>query len=189
MKNTLLIIISLIPIFFLSCDKQDDFMIQYETLLPLNKGNYWKIENRSVYQITGVVKIDNKEYYQMKNGEYNNYYRISDNKVYVIEFGREEGVKFNLSANLHETWRYTGIDDWDSYVVELESKTDVLTINGQKIENCYRFYFDIPMMAEEEHTIWLAPGIGFVQEACGFCYNPISKLEIAHIRGRDYRFK
>jgi hypothetical protein len=40
-------------------------------------------------------------------------------------------------------------------------------------------------MVDEEHSIWLAPGIGFIQERCGECLHQIRKLDKARIGGQN----
>ena len=93
------------------------------------------------------------------------YYRIEDDNVFVIEHTDDAAIKFDLSAETNMTWMY------NSYRVSLISKNDTININNHKITNCYHFYFDVPVMVDEEHCIWLAPEIGFIQEQCGFNFN------------------
>jgi hypothetical protein len=40
-------------------------------------------------------------------------------------------------------------------------------------------------MVDDEHSIWLAPGIGFIQEVCGECQYPLRKLDKARIGDRE----
>jgi hypothetical protein len=39
-----------------------------------------------------------------------------------------------------------------------------LTIGDYVFENCYKFSYDIAPLADDEHLIWLAPGVGFIEE-------------------------
>ena len=97
----------------------------------------------------------------------------------MIESTENASIKFNFSANVNETWNY------NSYDAKLVSKTDTIIINDKKIYNCFQFYYDVPIMVDEEYSIWLAPGIGFIQEQCGECLHQIRKLDNAKI-GSQY---
>lgn len=161
---------------------EDKELVLSDEYLPLQVGNYWQMENQGKQEITGTKEINNKMYYQLEGSSDTLYYRIDNDKVYVLNHEGQEGVKFDLSAELNETWTY------NLYTVQLISKTDTVSINNKQIKNCYQFYFDIPIMADDEHAIWLAPGIGFIQTQCGECLNPILKLEMASIDGQDIDF-
>jgi hypothetical protein len=54
--------------------------------------------------------------------------------------------------------------DDHAWHVTLFSKDDTVKTGDYTFLNCYRFLFDIPEMADEERVVWLAPGIGFIEE-------------------------
>jgi hypothetical protein len=143
--------------------------------LPLDIGNYWQLDHSAKNEIVGTKLIDNKSYYSVLYQDDTSYYRIENDKVIVIEYTENASVKFDLSADVNESWKY------NSYTVKLLSTTDTISINNQKIINCYQFYYDIPGVVDEEHSIWLAPGIGIIQETCGECLHPVRKLDKARI--------
>lgn len=158
-----------------SCNKKDDNVSLTNAYLPLETGNYWQLDYLDKTEVVGTKNMNNKVYYLLQYQNDTSYYRIENNKVYVIGNESNEAVKFNLSAKVNDTWNFY------SYTVKLVSKTDTVTINNTKIKNCYQFYFDIPGMVDDEHSIWLAPGIGFVQQQCGECLHFIQKLDKAKI--------
>lgn len=161
--------------FLISCDKDEDIVKLTSDYLPLEVGNYWQLDYSEKREVIGMKTINNKVYYSLKYYNDTSYYRMENDKVYVIGFEGVESVKFDFSAKVNDTWNY------NSYTVKLTSKTDTITINNQKFLNCYQFYLDVPVMVDEEHSIWLAPGIGFIQEQCGECLHQIRKLDKAKI--------
>jgi hypothetical protein len=179
MRTLRLLIVWLnIFLYLLSCNKEDEKMTLTNNYLPLKSGNYWQLDYTDREEIVGTKIINNKTYYLLQYQNDTSYYRIENDKIFVIENNQNESVKFNLRANVNDTWNY------NSYKVKLTSKTDIITINGHKIINCYQFFFDVPVMVDEEHSIWLAPGIGFIQEQCGECLHQIRKLDEARIDGQ-----
>ena len=166
-------------IFVLSCKKNDDTISLTNKYLPLEIGNYWQLDYLEKREIINTKEIGGKIYYLIQSGNDTDYYRIENDKVYVIAYDDNESVKFNLSANVNDTWNY------NSYKVKLISKTDTIIVNDTKFVNCFQFYYDIPGMVDEEHSIWLAPNIGFVQEQCGECLHQIKKLDKVKINGQE----
>ena len=181
MRNLrLFIVLMSVSIYLLSCDKEDEKVTVTNDYLPLEVGNYWQLDNMDKIEIVGTKLIDNRTYYLLQFLNDTMYYRIENDKVFVIEQKENPSIKFDLSAEVNETWNYF------SCTVKLISKTDTININNQKILNCYHFYFDVPDMIDEEHSTWLAPGIGFIQEQCdGECLHHFKKLDKARIGGQD----
>lgn len=108
--------------------------------------------------------------------------RNENNKIWVQEFDDPPGIKFDLNAKVNDTWKY---NKWN---VTLVSKTDTVILHNTFIADCYQFYLDIPVMVDDEHSIWLAPGIGFVQEICPEWAYPVLKLEKAKTGGKELIF-
>ena len=182
----LFIVLICISIYLLSCDKEDKKVIVTNDYLPLEIGNYWKLEYTDKTEVVGIKEINDKSYYALIFRSDTSYYRIESDKIYVIEIldnESTESVKYDLTAEVNETWNFHVV------TVTLISKTDSITINDTEITNCYQFYFDIPDMIDEEHSIWLAPGIGLIQEQCfGECLYLFNKLDKARIGGQDIDF-
>jgi hypothetical protein len=163
-----------------SCKKEE--IIITNNYLPLVVGNYWQLDYSAKTEVTSIVTRNGKSFYELISGTDTAYYRIENSKIYVDEHNQGEAVKFNLAVGINNTWNY------HSYIVRLVSKTDTIIINNTEIPDCAHFYFDVPGMVDDEHSIWLAPGIGFIQEICGECVHNVRKLDIACINGHliDY---
>lgn len=173
-----------IGIFFLSACKENKVSLEGldNFYLPLAVGNYWKIDKVNTRTITETKVFDQKTYYAITSSYDTSYVRNEGDKI-VEYYKGKTSVRFDLTADVNATWKYR------DYVVKLTSKTDTITIGGEAIKNCYRFYFDIPAMADDEHAIWLAPGIGFIQQECyGECIGGKNKLKELKIEGKVYKF-
>ncbi len=173
------LLFAIASISLLSCDKNNDKVSLTNKYLPLEIGNYWQLDYLTRREIVGTKMIDGKYYFMIQYENDTAYYRIENDRVYVIEHGFTESVKFKLSANVNDTW------DYNAYKVKLISKTDTIIVNDTKFVNCLQFYYDVPGMVDEEHSIWLAPNVGFVQEQCGECLHQIKKLDKAKINGHE----
>jgi hypothetical protein len=150
--------------------------------LPLNVGNYWKLGDSDTRTVTETRVFDQKTYYAITTPYDTSYVRNEKGKIIEYYKGKNS-VKFDLTAHVNTTWQYR------DYKVTLTNKTDSIKIGGQTIKNCYRFYFDVPAVMDEEHAVWLAPGIGFIQYEClGFCLGGKMKLKEMGIDGKIYSF-
>lgn len=178
----LLITLSVITIFFQSCKKEPAKIILTDDYMPLEVGNFWQFDNSVKEEIIGTKIINNKTYFILAYQNDTAYYRSENNKIYVIENNMSESLKFDLTARVNDTWKY------NSYNVTLSSRSDSVTINSHKIYNCLRFYFDIPVYVDDEYSIWLAPGIGFIQQVCGECIYPLRQLNAAKIGDQNIDF-
>ena len=177
-------IFGIIGVCFLSACKEDKVSLEGldSVYLPLTVGNYWVIDKVSTKTITETKVIDQKTYYALTNSYDTSYVRNESNKIIEYYKGKTS-VRFDLTADVNDTWQYR------DYTVKLISKTETVSIGGQEIKNCYQFYFDIPAMADEEHAIWLAPGIGFIQYEClGECIGGKNKLKEVKHDGKVYSF-
>jgi hypothetical protein len=170
-------------VFATSCKKEESANIPMSgDYLPMQVQNYWEIEHTEKIVIASIKVIDNKTYFEFIQASDSSYYRSENNKIYCRKLTEPESVKFDLSANVDESWKY------QSWNVKMVSKTDTLLVNHTKVPNCYHFFFDIPMMVDEEHSIWLAPGIGFIKMDCGFCPYPYLNLIKAGINNVEITF-
>ncbi len=176
-------IFGIIGAFFLSACKDDKVSLEGldNIYLPLTVGNYWKLDRIETRTVNETKVFDQKTYYSIITTGYDTSYVRNENDKIIEYYKGKTSVRFDLTAKVNDTWKYR------DYTVTLTSKTDKITIGGQPIENCYRFYFDIPALADEEHAIWLAPGIGFIQYEClGNCVGGKSKLKEMKIDGKVY---
>lgn len=176
------LILLLIPFMISSCEKDEGAIPLIFDYLPMEVGNYWQLEFSERMEIIGTKTINERNYFIVVHNNDTAYYRNDNDRIFVIESIHDEALKFDLTANESESWSY-GL-----WTVTLISKSDTIEIKDKKIANCYHFYFDIPIMVDEEHSIWLAPEIGFFQEQCGECLHQIRKLDIAQIGGQIYDY-
>lgn len=179
----ILILLASTFLFAASCTKEESANIPVSgEYLPMQVQNYWEIEHSDKIVITGTKVFDTKTYFEFIQATDTLYYRSGNNKIYCRKSTEPESVKFDLSANVDDSWKY------QSWNVKMVSKTDTLLVNHTKVPNCYHFYFDIPLMADEENSIWLAPGIGFIKIDCGFCPYPFLNLVRAKINNMEISF-
>jgi hypothetical protein len=171
-----------------ACKKDSESTKLGSDYFPLSVGNNWQLEHCTLREVKGKATLEGKEYYSMIIGNDTTYYRESDNIVWVKNPATGESPYFKLSANVHDTWKFPSNAIETAWNISLESKTDTITINGHMITNCYRFYFDIPLMVDEEHYVCLAPGLGYIEENCGFCAYPKLQLQHARIDGNNISF-
>ena len=176
----------LVFILVTSCKKDEKVTIPTSgEYLPMQVQNYWQIQDYLTYTITGKKVIDNKTYFIFVQGYDTSYYRNENNKTYVRRSSGDESVKFNFETKTNETWEFQ--DGGTTWTVK-RNASDTITINNTKIPNCYEFFFDIPMGADAAHSIWLAPGIGFIKMTCGFCPYPYLNLNKARINNKEITF-
>jgi hypothetical protein len=171
-----------------SCKKEKDTVQPGGDYFPLAVGNTWKIEHRDLREIVGKNTLEGKEYFLMLVGNDSAYFRKEGNSIYQKVEPTGESLLFKLDANVGDSWQFPMTLSGSTYNVTLGSKTDTITIGNQRITNCFTFYFDVPLMVDEEHSITLAPGIGYIQENCGFCDYPNLKLQHAKIDGVEISF-
>jgi len=185
MKTLISITLFTVTAFFFaaSCTKEEASNVPVSgDYLPMQVQNNWEIEHTEKMTITGTKVFDNKTYFEFIQGTDTNYYRNENNKIYCRRSTEAESVKFDLTAGVDKSWQF------GSWTVSLVSKTDTVLVNHTKIPNCYQFFFDIPMAADDEHSIWLAPGIGFIRIDCGFCPYPFLNLIKANINNVEITF-
>ena len=51
-----------VSIYHLSCDKEDEKVIVTNDYLPLEIGNYWKLEYTDKTEVVGIKEINDKSY-------------------------------------------------------------------------------------------------------------------------------
>ena len=172
-----------LSIMIYSCSKKDNEIIISEgDYFPLEIGNYWQFDNSQKNEVIGSKLIENLNYFESVYSDDTSYYRIDNNKIIVKENNDSIGLKFDLTANVNDTWNY------NSWKVTLSSKKDTIKIGNIKYINCYRYCFDIHNLPDASHCIWLAPGLGFIQESCNMCLNSIKKVNKARINNQEINY-
>lgn len=169
------------PILFWTCDSTTQSRGSQERpstdYLPLEIGNYWDFKSvngasEDVVQhreVKSVVQMNNSEYYLVTSSYPDSqgavdsaYYRVGDDgnvHVYRRTADREE-LRFKLLAGAGDAWTYPAFDD----VMTVTTSVGPLQMKGGTVENCKHYYYNVDTWADEEHTITLGPGIGFVRE-------------------------
>jgi|GEM_PF-1134885 len=182
MKSFLLInlIVVVTLLTFNSCKKTISTTDINDDYFPLAVGNYWELSHRGTYTVDQIVNIEGKQYFRVTFASNLSttlppirdtmYYRkTADGKVYKRDHATNEYLKFDFKATKGQSWNYkrenVPIDDNFTWKATLKSVSDTLHLGNDIIENCYRYYFDIFQMADEEEIITLAPGIGIVKES------------------------
>jgi hypothetical protein len=203
MKKLFLILLSALA--FSGCDHNDvnEKMAATKDHLPLQVGNYWDFQSFGNSQtgtqvhreVAALTTINDHEYYLLinsaVNGEYSykdsSYYRIDDQGfvyIYRKNTGTLEDNRFRLNGKDGDAWSYPYQDNGEAHV---NLSVSSLTIGNKEVANCKSYYFDIPSWADEEYTITLAPGIGFVKEYSN-AWGLGQTLQAAKIDGQVFTF-
>lgn len=165
MKKLFVLCFSMLVIF--SCEKENPALTESSIdYLPLQVDNYWNFEMAGKYLVKTTHPLNGKEYVEIINNNTSSYYRKEGNKVYVREFTLDntEEMKFDLGAKTNDTWRY------GPGQVTLLKRNAIVTIGEMQVDSCLEFLFHNDQLMDYNHTIWLAPRIGFIQKNCQECY-------------------
>jgi hypothetical protein len=200
------LIIVLFALSFSACsddDKECDCGNPSDSYLPLRIGNYWEFESlpepSKMYmrtEVTRTTDLDGSTYYEListsqvedENANYRDttYYRV-DSRGYVYTRKKNVATEINimrLFGNNGDKW--TSETSYDEDAVITLSVIDDLAIGEKNLDDCKAYSFDIEQWADEEYTIYLAPGIGFVKNFSGWGFG--SRLTKASVNGREYTF-
>jgi hypothetical protein len=161
---------------FLACTEDEkDGIIETNSYLPLRVGNYWDYEvltyNSSYIRreyVTATIRRNGDRYYEVVGGplgvsasiHYDTvYYHIDDNGyVYCWRTGWEnEENLYRLFAKNGDQWSFKSNFD-DKATVDAFYTT--IKIGEKEIPACKGYFYDVPMIVDEETTTYLAPGIG-----------------------------
>lgn len=136
---------------------------------PLHIGNEWDYASGLKIRIDSKETVDGIEYFRFLRS-YNTsvdtiYYRKKNYKVFERKSNKSEILKFNLKARKNSTWKYTETPNSKfQYSVYFQDKYAKVETENYEFRNCYKFYYDIPNLADDEHLIYLAKGIGLVKK-------------------------
>ncbi len=191
-------------IFLIGCDEDSYINTELKTYLPLQIGNTWTFEstnkntNDPLYfkRVAAQVNLNNHSYYQIISGSSRpveviydtTYYRIGDEGfVYSMRMNdnKEENVfRLNGQDGDGDTWSYSAENN-DEGAISISLLT--VDLANKKLRNCKAYYYDIYQWADEEHTVTLAAGIGFVKEYSDAWGNGMI-LKSATINGHEINF-
>jgi len=202
--------LSIIVILFISgCQNEERLNPKDSSYFPLHVGDSWLYKPANeLYpdmnafiptvsrEIIGTSFIDGDEYFLVVITSYypdsktqtdSTYYRVDPSTEFVYEYKKQipelQLNPFRLSANLGDRWHYSFQSTEDDMALNLISTVD---LNGSSIENCKRFYYDVALMADEEHYTVLAPNLGIV--SLGNAWGFDLKLQKATINGQTFQF-
>ena len=201
-QYTAIACIALLAFAFSACDDDDSNEGAVNSYLPLKIGNYWEFVNipeigteyTQRTEVTRVLSFNNNEYFELvtfqKSGDQayrdTTYYRITQ-QGYVYTFRRGWTLEENpmrLYADDGDTWKYS--TNYHAEATITVDEIDDLELGDEKLDDCKSFSYDVEQWADEEHSIVLAPGIGFVQRLVGFGIS--SRLVKASVNGKEYTF-
>ena len=170
--------------------------------LPLEVGKTWIFrslpqnnnDRKTFRRVIAEVNLDNRIYAQVVSGWHDAeevindtvYYRVDD-KGFVYsrrKYNDTEENKFRLNAEDGDTWTYP-IENNDLVAITL-SVVDV-ELKIKRLQNCKAYFRDVSPWVDEEYTITLAKGLGFVKEYSN-AWGMGSDLESATINGRKFNF-
>jgi hypothetical protein len=185
-----LLLINLVITVLISCKKEDNQRINLDKdYFPLQIGNLWNFELAGKDSIIALANVKGIDYYEFVNDYGTTYYcRKQDNRIYIKSFWTDskEEMKFDLAANIGETWAF------GAGYVTLVSRNATVTIGDTQIDSCLQFNFHNKDLIDYGSSIWLAPGIGFIQQTCQECFGSAFetiKLETAKINEQLFEFK
>jgi len=182
MKN-LLIIMTIIFILSSSCSVMESEP-EFESYFPLKTGNTWYYNrvnyNHNPYmkrEIESKIVLNKKTYYVTKNimhySEPTSYFR--SDTLRTDDLGRiwqrirnEDFLIFDFSLEDDASYNFSGYseDPEDEYII-IVSKIDTIEVNGEKYDDCYEFFFNIPGWVDDEKFYTFCRGIGLIKESAG----------------------
>lgn len=185
-----LLLISLVITALISCEKDETQRRHLDVdYFPLQIGNQWIFKLAGKDSIVNLTDIGGINYYEFVN-DYGtiSYYRKQDDRIYVrfSSTDNKEEMKFDLAANIDETWAFG-----DGYVT-LINRNATITIGDIQIDSCLQFNFHNKDLIDYGSTIWLAPRIGLIQQTCQECFGSAFetlRLETAKINNQRIEFK
>jgi hypothetical protein len=182
MTNGVIVVVCALAV-LVSCDSDpmSDTLSKKEMsseYLPLEEGNFWdfkavKGSTNEVVQhreVKGTALINGREYYLIISSAQagqpwldSAYYRVESNgNVYVYRrSAASEELKYKLFAGDGDTWSFEVNNDDQ---MDVTVHVGAVTTGATTIDDCKAYYFDVKEWADEENTVTLAPGVGFVRE-------------------------
>ena len=161
-------------VLFISCSKEallkaDIRALRQHGYFPLHIGNEWDYLSGLQVRTDIQETIDGIEYYRFISSRGNRadttYYREDSHKIFEKSVGRLEILRFDLKAKERETWSFEEFPDTPyQFIASLTDKDATVDTENFEFRNCYQFYYDIPELADDEHEIFLAKGIGLVKQ-------------------------
>jgi hypothetical protein len=162
MKPQFLIVL-LLAFFAVSCDKEEtDINSPSDSFLPLQVGNYWRMDDQNYTEVRDSVWIRGKLYYKVYSliggdGISEDYLRIDEQQNLISSSPRypdSQYIRARFGANQGETFQTLGNQTYNDYKVTVTKKTD------KEIT----FSFDMiyhPNLKGHPHTVTYVKGLGW----------------------------
>jgi hypothetical protein len=186
----------------IACEEDDRIDAGSNSYLPLEVGNLWIFRsmqpdvnnNKNFRKVIAEANLDNRIYAQVISGWYDPeevvndtvYYRVDDNGfVYSRrKFPNTEVNIFRLNEQDGAAWTSPYLD---SSTLSVNLSVVNLEIRRKTLRNCKAYFYDVNRWADEEYTVTLAKGVGFVKEYSN-AWGLGDILESATINGRKFNF-
>lgn len=176
-----------------ACKESHDLTYPSHTYFPQQIGNWWEYAGTRK-EIVDTTQWQGLPYYVWVTTYNSNgstytdtaYYRVDeDEKVYVkYSKAQEESLLFDFSLSEEETIR---VDLKHGYkLVTLKSTNTTVILDNIQLSDCLSFFYDVPGLADDEHSIILAPDIGIVRTVPVF--GTPRELNTAFVGGKQYTF-
>lgn len=151
---------------------------QCESFMPLQIGNYWRVNEKNYSEIQDTVRIKGKLFYKVYSlvgGDVKavNYYRIDENQNLISSSPQNpdhQYLKAKFGANVGESFQTIGDKSYNDYKVTVLEKTSTTMT----------FSFDMiyhPSLKGQTHTVTYLKGLGWKDiwieiKVCGKVYKP-----------------
>lgn len=176
---------------FTSCGKKLESGGTNSDYFPLQVGNYWEFNQMGTKSIDRIITLDGKDYFRMisvfSNLMKDTLYlrKTSDGKIYSRKLTSAESLLYDLYAPVNDSWQNGEMK------VTLTKIDQEKVLGNTTVKHCLVFYCDPRlMMADDEYTWTLAPGIGYVYYfALGGTYNQNFILKKALINGVETSYE
>ncbi|MHB1177105.1 MAG: hypothetical protein ACYCZO_02110 [Daejeonella sp.] len=163
MKVRLILAVLLIG-FISSCDKIENPITNTssESFMPLQIGNYWRINDQNYTEIQDTVRINGDLYYKifsLVGGDVGSeqYYRINANQDLIESSLRYPDYKFTkakFNAKIGDSFQALGDQSYNDYKITVTEKTDT------KMTFSYDMIYH-PNLKGHPHTITFIKGFGW----------------------------
>lgn len=163
MKSKLLLL-SLIIAGFTSCEKPGTPIekISSESFLPLQIGNYWRINDQNYTEIQDTVRIKGQLYYKLfsligGDAISEDFLRIDENQNLISASIRNPDysyLKAKFNANIGDSFQTLGDQSYNDY------KVTVIKKNENEITFSYDMIYH-PNLKGHPHTVTFVKGMGW----------------------------
>jgi len=151
----------LLSIFFMACNTKQKQSEPEDSFLPMQIGNYWKIDSQNYTEIQDTVRLDGKLYYKFYalvggDGVAITYLRIDEHNRLVESWPAANGkeyIRAQFNSKLGDSFFTLSDQSSNDYKVTVIEKTD-----KQMIFSLDRVHHDY--LNEEPYKVTYVKGVG-----------------------------